>query len=293
MTKKIVFGVVLVALVALVTVPSASANCNPAKSAVTFGGGVTAYWLPVTAVGTLAGQAWQLGAPGTSSASVACVDFASSLFPDTSGVSLQFNLGAACNAGCPAATAPALPTLAFLAQNKTATGTEFLLATVVETPGNASGNFHYGFQGNHNMITLPSPTVISSSKALSVVTLHVGIPSIAAGLYGPGAASAVSGFNVVSALSETNPGTDASLYQTRASVASAGGAAVLDQAVTVDCAAATGLQDQWVATQISFEGGSVLSSAVSAPRRVHCLGALADPKYKVVPKKAGPKAIQN
>ena len=291
MTKKIVFGVMLVALVAFVTVPSASANCIPAKTTATFGGGVTAYWLPVTAVGTLAGQAWQLGAPGTSSASAACID--TSLFPDVGGVSLQFNLGAACNAGCPSLTLPALATLAFLAQNKTAAGTEFLLATIVETPANPAANFFYGDQGNHNMITLPSPTVISSSKALSVVTLHVGIPSIAAGLYGPGAASAVSGFNVVSALSETNPGTDASLYQTRASVASAGGAAVLDQAVTVDCAAATGLQDQWVATQISFEGGSVLSSAVSAPRRVHCLGALADPKYKVVPKKAGPKAIQN
>jgi len=288
MTKKIVFGVAVVALAVLVMAPSASAACGSTRSASTYNGttGAFNYWHAPSgdATGTLAGQTWQLGAPASWNTGN-CVDF---LYFGLGGIGLNLNL-AGCGAGCPAN----LSTLAVLAQKKDPTGvTDFLLATVVETPGGAL-NFDYSTQGNHAMIRMPSPQVISSSKAGSVITLHVGIPSITNGLFGPSAASAVTGFNIVSALSATDPGGDASLYQPRASAVSAGGAAVLDQIVTVDCAAATAGQDQWVATQLSFEGGTVLSSAVSGARRVHCLGALADPKYKIVPKKAVPKSLEN
>lgn len=277
MTKKIVFGVMTVALVAFVAAPSASASCNPNKTASTFGSGTTAYWLPATVVGTASLQSWQLGAPGNW-ASTGCPS--DGLFGDGPGFSLNFQMGT-CGAGCPTSGS----TLAILAQNRVAVGTEFLLATVIETPASANA-FDYGPQGNHTMIPIPKPFVISSTRSGSNVNLVVKLPSIAGGLFGPNAASAVTGFNLLSASSTTNPGSAASAYSLRSTVASPGGAEVASQPLTVDCSNIN--QDQWVVTQIQFENGTVLGNSVSAPVRVNCNPALATPKtppkVKVAPK---------
>jgi hypothetical protein len=274
MTKKIVFGVAAIVVSAVLMAPSASAACASPRTASTFGSGTTGYWLPATVLGTSSLQTWQLGAPGTWAGTGCSSD---QLFPDGPGFSLNLNLSG-CGAGCPSP----LATLAVLAQNKTATGTEFLLATVVETPL-AANNFDYGPQGNHTMIKVPRPRVLSSSRAATNVNLSVGIDSIAAGLFGPNAASAVTGFNILTASSATDPGTDASAYSLRSTIPNPGGTGAT-QPVTLDC---TNLTDQWIVTQIQFENGTVLGNSVSAATRVRCNPALADPKYKVVPKKVG------
>lgn len=270
MIKKIVLGAMAVALVAFVMVPSASASCNPAKTATTFGNG-TAYWLPATTVGTASVQSWQLGAPGTwnsAGGTVACPN--SFLFPDGPGFSLAFDLGS-CGSGCPAP----LSTLVTLAQNRTASGTEFLLATIVETPADSSGNFQYASQGDHTMIPVPRPRVLSSARVGSAVNLSVTVDSIAAGLFGPNAASAVTGFNILTASSATDPGTDSSAYSLRSTIASAGGAAATGP-ISLDC---TNPLDQWIVTQIQLENGTVLANSVSGATRVHCDPALANPKH--------------
>src|SRR4029453_8065552 len=93
------------------------------------------------------------GAPGVWSGT-GCDD--SALFVDAGGFSLNLNLSS-CGAGCPAP----LATLATLAQSRGGSGTSFLLDTVVETPL-AANNFDYGPQGNHQMIDIPRPRVLSS-----------------------------------------------------------------------------------------------------------------------------------
>lgn len=285
MTKKIVLGVAAVAFAAAVMAPSASASCIPAKSATNFSD-TTAYWIPLEAGGQLSGAAWQLGAPGSfrsDGGTVVCTDF---LVEGPGGISLALDLGS-CGAGCPAG----LSTLATLAQSSGPGGTSFLLATIVETPA-SSVNFDYATQGDHNMIAIPRPRVLSSSRSGTDVNLSVAIDSIAAGLFGPNAASAVTGFNILGASSTSDPGRDQASYSPRASAPSAGGAATTVP-VVVDCS--NPASDQWLVTQISFENGSVLSGAVSEATRVNCNPALANPKtpkIKVAPR-ATPKSISN
>jgi hypothetical protein len=280
MTKKFVFGAAALAVSALLMTPSASASCNPGKSATTFSTS-TAYWVPLEAGGTLTGAAWQLGAPGSfrsDGGAVVCSDF---LVETGGGLSLALDLGA-CGAGCPATGA----TLATLAQSSGPAGTSFLLATIVETPA-ATVNFDYATQGDHAMIAIPRPRVLSSAKNLGnplLVDLNVALDSIAGGLYGPNAASAITGFRILGASASSDPGRDASAYTLRASVPAGGGTAAT-QALQVDCSNPN--SDQWLVTQISFENGAVLSGAVSGATRVNCNPALANPKnpkVKVAPK---------
>ena len=286
MMKKIVFGAV-VAAVAISMVPTASASCVPAQNATTYANGATAYW-HTSIVGVdnsaLVGQTWQLGAPGTwngNGGAVPCADF---LYFSGSNINLNLDLGA-CGAGCPAAGS----TIAVLAQVRGPVGTEFLLATATQTT-TGSAFFDYAAQGDHSMVALSRPRVVSSSRAGSLVNAQVSVPSVAGGLYGPNAASAITGYRIVGASSPTNPGRNAAAFTTSlATVVAPGGTAGAPTPVTVDCSNIA--NDQWIATQISFENGAVLSSAVSEPTQIKCNPSLADPKYKLVPKKQGPKVI--
>lgn len=286
MTKKFVIGVAVVGLAALVA-PAASAACIPAKNASTYANGATAYWhTTIAGVDSTAivGQTWQLGAPGTfngSGGAVPCADF---LYFSGGGINLNLNLGG-CGSGCPATGS----TLAVLAQVRGPVGTEFLLATVTETLGGDTF-FDYAAQGDHAMVPLSRPRVISSSRAGSLVNAQVGIPAISGGLYGPNAGSAITGYRIVAASSPTNPGRNAAAFtSTLATVAAPGGTAASATPVSVDCSNIA--NDQWIATQINFENGAVLSSAVSEPTQIKCNPSLADPKYKIVPKKSVPKTI--
>jgi hypothetical protein len=288
MMKKIVLGVV-VAAIAVSMVPTASASCIPAKNASTYANGGQAYWhssIPGSDSSTLVGQTWQLGAPGTwngAGGAVPCADFLYFL-PGNPNINLNLNLGG-CGAGCPATGS----TLAILAQNRGPVGTEFLLATVTEK---LTGDTFYDYaeQGDHNMVSLGRPRVASSSRTGTTVNLNVQIPALSGGLYGPNAASAVTGYRILSQSSATNPGRNAASFTTTlATVAAPGGAAVPSTPVTVDCSNIA--NDQWIVAQLTFENGAVFSNAVSEATQVKCNPALADPKYKIVPKKGVPKNV--
>lgn len=292
MTKKIVLSVAVVALAGLVLAPSASAACGSPRNANTFGS-ATSNWISAAGAGTTSGQTWQLGAPAAwSTGNCNSVDqgggFPGFIYFYGGSISLNLNL-AGCGVGCPGS----LSTLAVLAMNQTPTDTEFLLDTIVETPANASANFDYGSQGNHNMIKIPRPRVLSSSRAATVVNLSVAVDSIAGGLYGPNAATAVTGFRILGKSATADPGRSASSYDAAplATIASAGGAAATTP-VAVNCSNTA--NDQFLAVQIVFENGAILSDSVSAATRVKCDPTIANPnpKVKVAPK-ATPRSSSN
>ena len=287
MTKKIAFGVAAVALATIVMAPSASAACSGPTTANTYNGGTGAYtyWHSPSGdtTGTLVSQAWQLGSPATFN-STGCPTF---LYFSPQG--LGIGLGAdfsTCGVGCPAPGS----TLAVLAQ-KIAAGpspvTDFLIATVAA--GQTGVTFDFSTQGAHDMIQMPAPTVLNSGpRSGNLLPLHVSIPSVAGGLYGPNAANAITGFRVVAALSATEPARDSAGFTpvTGGAISSPGGAAVGDTLVTLDCGSTAGV-DGWVAVQLSLENGTVLGGTVSKPKRVHCQGALAEPKFKPIKKGNG------
>jgi hypothetical protein len=285
MKKQIVLGLIATALVSVAFAPSASASCIPAKSAKTYnsGTGAFAYWHGVTPTAgtTMSGQTWQLGAPGVwSTGNCNTVDMGNPtpgfFYFAGENIGLNLDLGA-CGNGCPAP----LATIAVAAYKSGPGGTEFLVATIAETPASAV-NFDYATQGDHNMVTLPRPRVTTSSRAGTSVNLGISVPAVTGGLYGPNAGSAITGFNILSAQGSSDPGRSASAYTLRGSIAATGGTAGTG-AISVDCTNTA--QDQWVVTQINFENGAVLGSAVSQPTRINCNPALADPKYKIIPKK--------
>src|SRR5262245_9372290 len=286
MTKKIILGLVAVAVVGLVAAP-ASAACIPDKAAVTYGAQPT-YWHSANSnPGTMLGQSWQVGGPGIwnsgSGTPLDCnnIDQGSGSpgfiyqIPGTDKVGLNLHMGS-CGTGCPANGA----TVAMAAYKSTAQGTEFLIASVAETPA-AAFNFDYSQQGDHNLAPLPRPRVTSSSKAGTIVTLNIAADATLGGVYG--SASSVTGYRILSAQSATEPGRNAAAYTLRGTIGGTGGAAGTGQ-VTVDCGASTA--DIWVVTALNLENGGVAGGAVSAPTRVNCNPNLADPKFKIVPKKS-------
>ena len=284
MAKKttILLGVTVLALAAVMA-PSASAACGSPRTAGTynFQTGALSYWqLPAgDAQGTLVSNAWQLGAPATFNGGGA-TPCNGMLYFAAGGIGVGADFST-CGVGCPSSGA----TLAFLAQHSLPTGaTSFLVATVSESTGAAAVNFDYSGGGNLQMVRLPQPNVLNSGpRSGNLLPLHVSIPALGPGFYGTGAAGTVTGFRVVSNLSVNEPTRDSALYTptTGGVIASPGGAAVGDTLVTLDCGSTPGT-DGWVAVQLQFENGSVLSNAVSEPKRVHCQGALAEPKGKPI-----------
>jgi hypothetical protein len=279
MTPLKLVSSIAIATAVLAAGAPASAACIPSKVASTFGSSTTAYWIPATSVGTAGLQAWQLGAFGTFN-STGCPSGA--LFPDGPGFSLNFDLGS-CGAGCPGPLNA--NTLAVLAENKLAGGTEFLLDTIVEE-ASAFKNYDYGTQGNHTMIAVPRPRVLSSSYVPNVpcVQLHLQFDSVAAGLFGPNAPSAVNGFKLLYADAVSDPGNDPAAYSVIASVDSPGGAQTTTD-ICVPCSLPN--TDEWLATQIVLENGSALTDSAGTRLRIQCQ-SLADPKPRAVPRKIGP-----
>ncbi|HEX4825669.1 MAG TPA: hypothetical protein VFV19_15310 [Candidatus Polarisedimenticolaceae bacterium] len=281
--RRIILELAIVAAAALMP-PATSASCIPDKSASTFNPitGVYAYWHSTTTDGTVSGLSWQLGAPGTWNSNggvVNCSTF-SWMYINAQGINVNLSLGS-CGAGCPSNGS----TLAVLAQHQPQFGgkTNFLLATIAETPASAI-NFDYGTQGDHDLIELPRPRVLSSMRGTGgAINLNLSLPSVEAGFYGPNAASAVTGYVVRSVKSPTTPCRDASCYPTVLGTFPAPGGVATTGVVAADCSDLG--TDDWIATQLSFEGGAIVSTSVSQPIRLLCNPALADPKYKIVPKR--------
>jgi len=279
-------GFVAAAGFVIATAMPASANCIPSKAISTFGSGLaTHYWTLPGAVNesTLTGQFWQLGLRSAGNEGlcnvagvpVACAG-AGGPWLYFSGGLLNVNavLGSAEAAGCPAGT------VITTAQVNSADGKEtyFLAATVAETFGTAT-DFYYATDSP--LALIPRPRVLSQSRAAGQVTLHINIPSAAAGAIGPSAGSAITGYRLVSGNGTglADPGREAGAYTTLQTSAGP----VADTTQVIDCTGITLPAEKYVGIQLLFADGQV--SRVGGTYRVGCDPAIAQPKAPVVPKK--------
>lgn len=271
MTKKIVFGMALALVIAVVAVPSVSAACNPPKSASTYNGVtfVTAYWtttLPKVGA-TVKGKIWS----GSTDFTGTCNDQNFMYFTYDGGVNMSLSLGDACVPGCPTGS---LSAMAMITNNG---ATEFLATQTPETPSGGN-NFDFSTLG-HAMVPVPRPRATNSSRAGSTINLNIAVDAAASGLY-DGTAAQITGYNILAASSVADPGRDASAYALRVALPAAGGGAGAGS-TSVDCTDAS--KSQWLVTQIVTAAGP--APLVSAPTRVSCGPAVADPKFKIINKK--------
>jgi hypothetical protein len=283
-------GFVAAAGFVIATAMPASANCVPNKTASTGIVGL-AYWSAPATVNqaTLTGQFWQLGNRASGNEGLCTPALCGApgwlYFYEGNAAKLSVNaiLGSAEVAGCPTGT------LITTAQVNSADGKEtyFLAATATEVSGPAA-DFAYGTQGDHPLVAIPRPRVLSQSRAAGTVTLHINIPSAAAGTYGPAAASAITGYRLVSGngAGTTDAGREAAGYTTLQSFSGP----QADVTQPIDCTGIIAPAEKFVGIQILFADGQV--SRVGSTYRVGCDPALAAPKAPIVPKK-GPGLRQN
>ena len=155
------------------------------------------------------------------------------------------------------------------------------LTTAASENAAAAVQFDFSDAGNLAMGNYPRPRATSSSRTGTNVNLGVGIDAIAPFAYN-GTAADITGYNIRSASGPSDPGPLASSYaQVGTTIPAAGGVAATGAAV-LDCSVLA--NDQWVAIQAVTVAGP--SNAVGARTRVKCNPALANPNYKILPKKS-------
>jgi hypothetical protein len=279
MTKKIVFGMALALVIVGLAAPSASAACNPPKSLSTYNSATGAFVYFHTTLAsptTLVGKIWDAAGDHTGTCNDGNQTFL--YFGATPGdIGVQLSLGEACVPGCPVGSL----SLQITAGNGVG-GTQTIVTKTIETPAGGN-NFDFSTQAPADLQLgpYPRPRATSSTRSSTNVVLGVGVDS-STNLYRNGTSTDITGFNVVSASSLTDPGPGASAYSLRQFVPAPGGTAGSASGITVDCTNTA--NDQWVALQlVSATGGP--STSVGERTRVKCNPALANPKYNVVPKK--------
>jgi len=279
-------GILGVAALVIAVVTPVSANCLPAKTATTFTTGL-AYWdLPAGAVvneASLRGQFWQKGNraggnEGTCTPQTCGVGGPWIYFLDGR-LNMNLNLGDANVAGCPVGI------LQTTVQVDSADGkhTYNIAGTVNEAPAGSGQavDFAYGLLGDQLLAAIPKPTILSSSRAGSVLTLHMGIPDASGGAFGPGASTAIAGYRLVSGngTGANDPGRTAAAYTLLQQTAGP----VADITQAIDCTGVLLPNEKFVGVQIVYSDGVI--SPTSSTYRVGCDPTLADPKFKIVPKK--------
>jgi hypothetical protein len=280
--------------------PSASANCQSSKSVSTYNSGLGqfTYWYhTLEPPYTLVAKMWQ---PGGADVTGTCNTRNN---PDGNagilyfaGASHAVGLNVNLSDGCVQPTAACANGQLAIMATVTGTGndpiegnvgkpaTQFLMSQAPEGPGTAVITFDFsGFSSpTHQMVPIPRAKVTTSSRVGGNVNVTVGVDvtEIGVGPYYEGTAGLATGYNILSAQSALEPGRDASAYTLRSTITAPGGAPG-SSSTTVDCTNPN--IDQWVVTQLVTPGGP--SPTVSQPTRVNCNPALADPKFKIVPKK--------
>ena len=279
MTQILVVAAAVAVVIALA--PGASANCIPNKTAATFSTGGYVYIIPggSNAPANLSYRFWQQGNPANNSGTYN--DF---LFADPPGSTTSLSMNAALGDsrvnGCP------LGTLITLIQSRNPPG--FIIMSAIEGQSGTEAQFDYAFGrvtgSSINALAIPRPTVGGSSRSgLTVSLTGVGIPAAPSPL--------VTGFEILR-VSGADPGRDASAWNPGAPVqvvASSGGNAAPAANIVADCS--NPAVDQFYATRLTFVDNQK-SDLVSASTRVNCNPSLADPKFKIVPKKATPQGTK-
>jgi hypothetical protein len=277
--------------------PGASAICPNSKTASTYNPGTGAYTYWHTTLGgagtTLVAKVWQ---PGGVDVTGTCNttqnpngDRGIIYFGANAGdIGLGIDFSTSCVGG---GTACPVGQLAVMATVNQGNKTEFLTTQVAETP-TAAVNFDFSLLTSpaHNLVPIPRPRITSSSKVGTTVNANVTIDAASLGAY-DGSAGQITGYNILSKLSGTDPGRLASAYDAGPQVTASGGSSA-STAITVDCTGGSpSLNRRWVVTQLVTPTGP--SPTVSEATLVSCDGSLAEPpggKYKIVPK---PKVAPN
>jgi hypothetical protein len=295
MAKRIVFGAALALVIVGLIAPSASASCPNSKSVSTYNPvtGAFNYWhTTLTGPGTtLVAKIWQPGGPdvtGTCNTTAGNASNSILYFAVTPGdIGLNINISDACVGGTSATCATGQ--IAVMGTVTKGGQTEFLTTQAPETPGGGV-TFDFSTFGNHPFVPMPRPRITSSTKVGTTVNANVTVDAASGGAY-EGTAGLITGYNILSKLSGTDPGRNASAYDAGPQLtASSGGAA--SAPVSVDCTGGSpSLSRRWVVTQLVTPNGP--SPTVSAPTQVSCDGSLAEPpggKYKIVKPKVAPNS---
>jgi hypothetical protein len=281
MTKKIVFVVALALVIVGIAAPSASAACNPPKFTGTYNSltGGFAYWHTTIVGGSLTARMWSGAIDYTGSCNGGASELSGSPLYfglDPQNVGLHMSLGDGCVPGCPGGS------LSVKASVTSSDGSsqEFVASAAPETPG---GGLNFDFSNNgHNMVSTPRPRVGTNSGRVGP-TVVVSTLAEPLGGYFDGTDTQVLSCNFRQASAPSDPGRNASAYPTLLSTTSASGGSCASANLTVDCSNVA--QDAWVVIQTVTAAGP--DATVGPATRVKCNPALAQPKIKVNPKKAG------
>lgn len=166
-----------------------------------------------------------------------------------------------------------------LLQNNNGGVVDFMFATAAEGTGAAAYDFARIGSPELSSAPLPRPRVLSSSRAGSTVNLNVVVDAATGGTHGDNAAADVS-YRVMQTTGTADPGRGAAAYTVLGTVTPGSPAPF-----TVDCTNTA--TDRWIATQLVIDGGQQVGDLVSAPVRINCNPALADPDkgFKVIDRK--------
>jgi len=273
MTKKIVFGVALALVIAVIAAPTASAACNPPKALSTYnaGSGAFIFWTTSLNAVSAIGKVWNATTDFTGNCNDGNQTFLYFNSPNEIGMNLSLGEGCVPGTSCPSGTVNVTITATDANGNQ-----EFLSSQTVENP---PGSFYFATLP-HAMVPAAKTTVLGSSRNANLRSLQVTIPAVGAGAF-EGTAASITGYNVRSAQQATDPGRFASGFPSLDAFIPAAGGAAASATVNVDC---TNPAPRWVVTQLVDSSGG--NTAVSKATKVNCDPLMADPKYKIVPKKS-------
>jgi hypothetical protein len=249
---------------------TASATCHGSKSAANWNSSTYAYsyWISPPGYATsstqLVGRFWQLGDraagnEGTCTPST-CGFGAEWLYFTPDGLSMNLFLGAAEFQGCPIGRA------IVVAENISSDGTNaaFLVGTADETP-QLIFNWDFSVFGNRNFVPVPAPQVSNRSQAGTTVTVDVAMSSAASAAFGPSGASVITGYRVLDAAGNSDPGRNSALYAPVGTVAGPAGGSIVG--VNLDCSNPSVAHQ--LAVQVLFVDG-VATTYVSHVTPVTC-----------------------
>lgn len=262
----------MLALVAVIAAPIASANCLPNKTMTSWGiGGYKYVNLPAGSNNSnVVGKFWQAG--GRSLANEGTFDDTQwlRLYAPTQKWYILGELGTAGVFGCPAGS--------LILTLDTASG-QNLTVQLDETPaGNAFDLSR--FNVDFNLGAKPRPQVGSSARNGTNVDLSINLQAQSAGIYTLGAAvAATPAYRLVSASGTSDPGGSAAAYAAGPTLTPGG-----STPFSANCS--NPAADQWIAVQSIVDG--VPADTLGPRTRISCNPALANPDFKHIDRPGRP-----
>lgn len=290
----LVLGIVSAVALAVVAAPLAEATCAPAKrfsqwdaSSATYA--YTNFQQPQTNAAII-GALWQTGARSAANEGSGCEDtswlnpYAGQWYINgfLNGLDPQGDL---CQpTGCPSGDMTIV-----VEAPRSGGGAEFGVTRVGET----SFGFNYSTAGTLNTADIPRPNVSSSGRSGTNVNINFTLPGRDSAYAGAAPVNqAISSYRIVRFRGNADPGRGSGQWSLLQSFPynSAG----VSGSLTIDCADTT--QDEFIATQVSYDNGQYLGALVSQSVRIECDPNLANPDrdFKLIDRPTtGPRPIRD